>query len=45
MGIFALTREIETGVLTVIAVVNGTQKLKLILDTGATVTTIDSNLL
>lgn len=42
---YKLTREIETGILTVIAVLNGTQRLKLILDTGATVTTIDSNVL
>ncbi len=42
---YKLTRELETGILTVIALVNGTQRLKLILDTGATVTTIDSNVL
>lgn len=42
---YRLTREAETGIFTVIATVNGSQRLKLILDTGATVSTIDSNVL
>jgi Aspartyl protease len=42
---FQLIRETETGLLTVVAMINNTHRLKLILDTGATVTTIDSNVL
>lgn len=43
--IYHLIRETETGLLTVVGLINGAHRLKLILDTGATVTTIDSNVL
>lgn len=42
---YAITKEPETGLFTVIARLNGNQRIKLIIDTGATVTTIDSNVL
>jgi predicted aspartyl protease len=42
---FKLTREQDTGLFTVTALLNGVQRVKLILDTGATVTTLDSNIL
>ena len=42
---YNLIRETETGLLTVVGLINNSHRLKLILDTGATVTTIDSNVL
>lgn len=42
---YQITREPETGLFTVIARFNGKQRLKLIIDTGATITTVDSNVL
>ncbi len=45
MTTYRVIRETETGLLTVVGLINGSHRLKLILDTGATVTTIDSNVL
>lgn len=42
---YQITKEPETGLFTVIARINGKQRIKLIIDTGATVTTVDSNVL
>jgi predicted aspartyl protease len=42
---YSIVRETEIGLFTAIALVNGNQRIKLIIDTGATVTTIDSNVL
>ena len=43
--IYPITKEPEMGLFTVVARINGNQRIKLIIDTGATVTTIDSNVL
>ena len=42
---YSIIRETETGLLTAMGLINNAHRLKLILDTGATVTTIDSNVL
>lgn len=42
---YHITREEETGLFTAMALINRSQRLKLIVDTGATITTIDSNIL
>jgi predicted aspartyl protease len=42
---YQISRELETGLFTVVARINGKQRIKLIIDTGATITTVDSNVL
>jgi len=42
---YKFIREPESGLITVVALIDGEHRLKLILDTGASYTTIDSNML
>ena len=45
MMVYSITREPEIGLFTALARIDGNRRIKLIIDTGATVTTIDSNVL